>query len=83
MSCPICGANCRCRNRGPNGECCGCHSHKSQRGFTRRRLNTWRSDHRLDHVTDDQWRHWEEVAVKRRQKERQLPLAFEGDEPTM
>jgi hypothetical protein len=28
MSCPICGANCRCRKRGPGGICCGCHKHK-------------------------------------------------------
>lgn len=28
MSCPICGANCRCRKRGPGGICCGCHRHK-------------------------------------------------------
>lgn len=28
MKCPICGANCRCRNRGPGGICCSCHRHK-------------------------------------------------------
>jgi hypothetical protein len=31
MSCPICGANCRCRKRGPNGLCCGCHRHKARK----------------------------------------------------
>ncbi len=25
--CPICDANCRCRNRGPSGICCTCHKH--------------------------------------------------------
>lgn len=33
MSCPICGADCRCRNRGPGGICCSCHRHKV-RGLT-------------------------------------------------
>lgn len=28
MSCPICGANCKCRNRGEGGLCCSCHRHK-------------------------------------------------------
>lgn len=28
MACPICGANCQCRNRGPGGLCCSCHRHK-------------------------------------------------------
>jgi hypothetical protein len=28
MSCPICGANCRCSKRGPGGICCSCHKHK-------------------------------------------------------
>ena len=28
MACPICGANCRCRKRGPEGICCDCHRHK-------------------------------------------------------
>lgn len=28
MPCPICGANCRCRKRGPDGMCCSCHRHK-------------------------------------------------------
>lgn len=31
MSCPICGANCRCRKRGPGGICCSCHRHKARR----------------------------------------------------
>lgn len=31
MSCPICGANCRCRKRGPDGMCCSCHKHKVKR----------------------------------------------------
>lgn len=31
MPCPICGANCRCRNRGPGGICCSCHRHKVRR----------------------------------------------------
>lgn len=31
MSCPICGANCRCRKRGPGGICCSCHRHKPGR----------------------------------------------------
>lgn len=55
MACPICGANCRCRNRGPHGECCGCHRHKAQRGFTRRRLNHWRTSHALAPIGDDEW----------------------------
>jgi len=28
MACPICGANCKCKNRGPSGLCCSCHRHK-------------------------------------------------------
>jgi len=28
MACPICGANCRCRKKGPQGLCCSCHRHK-------------------------------------------------------
>lgn len=83
MSCPICGAICRCRNRGPHDECCGCHSHKGQRGFTRRRLNTWRAEHQLSPVEDDVWRRWERAAAKRRSQETQPELAFEGDEQTM
>jgi hypothetical protein len=31
MSCPICGANCRCKKRGASGLCCGCHKHKVRR----------------------------------------------------
>jgi len=31
MSCPICGANCRCKNRGAGGICCSCHRHKVRR----------------------------------------------------
>lgn len=31
MPCPICGANCRCRKRGPDGMCCSCHRHKVRR----------------------------------------------------
>lgn len=83
MSCPICGANCRCKNRGPHGECCGCHSHKAQRGYTRFMLNAWRLDHHLDPVPDDLWQRWEQAATKRRSKERHPELPFEGDEPTM
>ena len=30
MACPICGANCRCRKRGPSGLCCSCHKHKAR-----------------------------------------------------
>ncbi len=33
MACPICGANCRCRKRGPGGICCSCHKHKARRVF--------------------------------------------------
>ena len=28
MPCPICGANCQCKNRGAGGLCCDCHRHK-------------------------------------------------------
>lgn len=28
MRCPVCGANCVCRNRHPDGTCCSCHRHK-------------------------------------------------------
>lgn len=28
--CPICGANCRCKNAGPDGLCCSCHRHKAR-----------------------------------------------------
>jgi hypothetical protein len=28
MKCPICGANCKCQKRGPEGLCCSCHRHK-------------------------------------------------------
>ena len=31
MSCPICGANCKCKKRGPDGMCCSCHRHKVKR----------------------------------------------------
>lgn len=55
MACPICGARCKCKNRGPGGLCCGCHKHKAQRGFRRERLNEWRSDHKLEPITDRQW----------------------------
>jgi len=30
MACPICGANCKCRKRGPGGLCCSCHKHKAR-----------------------------------------------------
>jgi hypothetical protein len=56
MACPICGANCQCKKRGPNGLCCGCHKHKNQRGFTRRQLDDWRAEHQLEPVSDAQWK---------------------------
>ena len=31
MACPICGAKCRCKRRGPGGLCCSCHRHKVKR----------------------------------------------------
>jgi hypothetical protein len=31
MSCPICGANCRCKKAGPGGICCSCHRHKARK----------------------------------------------------
>jgi hypothetical protein len=31
MSCPICGAHCKCKNRGAGGICCSCHRHKVRR----------------------------------------------------
>jgi hypothetical protein len=31
MSCPICGAKCQCKRRGPDGTCCSCHKHKARR----------------------------------------------------
>jgi len=31
MSCPVCGANCRCRKAGPGGFCCSCHKHKARK----------------------------------------------------
>ena len=34
MSCPICGANCRCRKRGEGGICCSCHRHKASSKMT-------------------------------------------------
>ncbi len=40
--CPICGANCRCRNAGPGGLCCSCHRHRPRRNFN---LNTGEVDH--------------------------------------
>jgi hypothetical protein len=30
MSCPVCGANCKCRKAGPGGICCSCHKHKAR-----------------------------------------------------
>jgi hypothetical protein len=56
MSCPVCGAKCVCRNRGPFGECCGCHRHKSQLGMTREQVDDWRLRHQLEPVEDAQWR---------------------------
>lgn len=32
MACPICGANCKCKKRGPSGLCCDCHRHKPNAG---------------------------------------------------
>jgi hypothetical protein len=34
MACPICGANCKCRNRGSGGICCKCHKHKPRKIFS-------------------------------------------------
>ncbi len=31
MSCPICGANCRCKKAGSGGICCSCHKHKARK----------------------------------------------------
>jgi hypothetical protein len=36
MSCPICGANCQCKRRGPDGLCCSCHRHKPRRLWVNR-----------------------------------------------
>jgi len=55
MACPICGANCRCKNAGPGGVCCGCHRHKSQKGFSRAQLDRWRIQHELLPIEDRQW----------------------------
>lgn len=55
MACPICGANCVCKHRGQGGLCCGCHRHRSQKGFTRVQLDTWRAQHQLPPVSDVDW----------------------------
>ena len=55
MACPICGATCICKRRGPNGVCCGCHKHKATRGFTRQDLDKWRAEHQLPPVSDKVW----------------------------
>lgn len=55
MACPICGANCRCKKRGPSGICCGCHRHKAQRRFSRAQVNDWRAAHSLEPISDKQW----------------------------
>lgn len=55
MSCPVCGANCRCRKAGPGGMCCGCHKHKSQRGFSRDQVDRWRTSHQLEAISGEQW----------------------------
>lgn len=31
MSCPICGAKCRCKKAGQDGLCCSCHHHKPKK----------------------------------------------------
>lgn len=41
MGCPICGAICKCKNRGVDGTCCSCHRHK-----TRLRIRPEYYDHR-------------------------------------
>lgn len=60
MACPICGANCRCKKRGPGGLCCGCHRHKAQKGMTRDQVDQWRAKHELEPIDDAQWeKHFE------------------------
>lgn len=55
MACPVCGAKCRCKHRGPGGRCCGCHRHRSQWGLARTAVDRWRAAHRHDPISDDQW----------------------------
>lgn len=48
MACPICGANCKCRKRGPMGLCCSCHRHKVNGAFLEKgstELRDWRVQH--------------------------------------
>jgi hypothetical protein len=48
--CPICGANCKCRKRGPGGLCCSCHRHKPRailEGFSILRGDRFESQLRL------------------------------------
>ena len=72
MACPVCGANCRCKRRGPGGLCCGCHQHKATKGLSRVELDAWRAAHRLKPVTAQQWRKWARLP-----KPVQLPLPLE------
>jgi len=74
MACPICGANCKCKNRGPGGLCCGCHRHKGQRGYSRRAIDRWRVDHRLPPISDEQF-------TRQYEKPSLASLPFDGTEP--
>jgi hypothetical protein len=42
--------------------CCGCHTHKAQRGFTRAALDAWRENHALLPATDAEWAKHEQQA---------------------
>lgn len=51
MACPICGANCRCKNAGPGGLCCSCHRHKVNGAYIARgsyEEKRWREEHGYD-----------------------------------
>jgi hypothetical protein len=65
MSCPICGANCQCRKRGPGGLCCSCHRHKPSVVA----VDAW--SRRGGEVTTEEWQSYE--------KHKQDILAAEND----
>lgn len=73
MSCPICGANCKCKNRGAGGICCSCHRHKVRRILVLRSSISSTDPAKL--ASFDQHLKWQKSTEEKEAHQRQLDLS--------
>jgi len=71
VSCPICGANCKCRKRGAGGICCSCHRHKVRRLLVAREV---READPLFQESYDQHLEWMKRSIDEETRQRELEL---------